>query len=168
MKALLAALMLMTPVALAGKAGVAPGVFRSVGKQVAPVELAEARRYEAAAGERLTIDPNLRLTRPADAVRVEISADAGLALRQRVRRDDLGPHAAGLIDLPPLEVTVLEEGRHHVNITVFMRGSWGERFRSFSVPIATPGGAKAASKRSDLKSGASGELLRVMPAAQTD
>lgn len=168
MKVFFAALILLTPAALAAKSGVEPGTFRSVGKQVAPVEVVQARRYEASVGQRVPLALNLRLLQPADRVSVQISADPGLGLEQRVVRHELGAHAAGPLSLPPVDVTVLDEGRHHVNVTVFMRGAWGERFRSFSVSLDTPDGAKAPRKRSDLKADATGQVLRVMPAVQTD
>jgi hypothetical protein len=48
-----------------------------------------------------------------------------------------------------------------------MRGAWGERFRSFSLVVDTPAAAKAVRKRTDLKTDSSGEVLRVMPAVQS-
>jgi hypothetical protein len=166
-KAAIFGLALLAPLALAGKPHIDHGVVQSVGKRGAPVRLTHTADYEVKAGERVAIVLPLMLEQDASNVRVEVHADKGLALSEPWLKYDLGPQSAGALDLPSINVTVMQEGRRMLNATVYVQSPGGEMFRSFSVPLTTPGAKTATINQTSLKTDASGRNLRVMRAKQT-
>lgn len=166
-KAVIVGLALLAPLALAGKPYIDYGVVKSVGKRMAPVHLTHSADYEVQVGERVAIALPLVLEQDASNVRVEVHADKGLALSEPWLKFDLGPQSAGALDLPPIDVSVVQAGRRMLNATVYVQNAGGEMFRSFSVPLTTPGAKTATVNPASLKFDAGGRKLRVMRAKQT-
>lgn len=157
---------LIAPLALAGKPHIDHSLVKSVGKRGAPVHLTHSARYEVEVGERVAVALPLVLDQDAQNVRVEVHADKGLALSQPWLTFDLGAQSAGALDLPAIELTVTDAGRSSLNATVYVQNQGGEMFRSFSLPVSTPGAKAVTVDQSRLKTAPGGRKLRVMRATQ--
>lgn len=142
--------------------------YRSVGKPGAAVALVDSgRNYRAYVGETLELNLVLDVLRDASSVRVQINADEGILLDGSLMID-LGQREAGRVSLPTLQATPTRDGRASVNLLVGVDNGDGERFRSFSLPIAAGVVTSAQKARTDIVSGESGQMLRIMPATETD
>ncbi|MFK7887088.1 MAG: hypothetical protein AB8G16_09525 [Gammaproteobacteria bacterium] len=167
-KAFIFGIALLAPLAFAGKPHIDHGVVKSVGKRGAPVHLTHTANYAVKVGERVAVALPLVLDQDAQNVRVEVHADKGLALSQPWLKFDLGPQSAGALDLPAINVTVMNAGRRSLNATVYVQNGGSEMFRSFSVPLATAGAKAATVDQSRLKTEPGGRKLRIMRATQTN
>ena len=168
MKAILSTMILLAPVALAGKPLINEHSYHSVGKQGAAVQLMDAPRYEVTVGETVPLDLRFALGADAQNVRVELNADGGLALDQTLLRFEMGAHDKDVVTLPTVNVAVTDEGRSSVNVTVYITRDGAERFKSFSVPFSTPAAKAVDQSKLTLKSDANGQQLRVMKARETN
>ncbi len=168
MKALLIGLALAAPLALAGKPAIDAHTYHSVGKQGAPVSLVTQQRYQVTVGDRVPLTLRFNLERAVDDVRVEINADNGLLLDEKVMTFELGARRVGEIALPEIAVRVVDEGRVSVNATVYVGSGSAQISRSFSIPFETAQGKAVMQQRVTLKSSDNGPVLRVMSATETN
>lgn len=171
MKNLLVALMLMllSPAALAGKPTIQTQNVGSLSKPGAPVTLASQPQYVVKVGDRVVLDLGFVLHTSADDVRIELSANSGLMLDQSRLHFELGARDAGPLALPSFAVDVLDEGLSYVNAVVYVRSAGAASFRGFRVSLATeqyPQSERAINKT--LQTNARGQMLRVLPATQTN
>ncbi|MFK8016054.1 MAG: hypothetical protein AB8G17_11515 [Gammaproteobacteria bacterium] len=168
MKSLVITLALFTPVALAAKPSFVDHRYSSIGKRGAPVAMMSAQRHEARVGQKVALDLRFALEQPAQNVRVEVNADAGLELDKALMRYELGARENGVLTMPTIDVAVREAGRSSVNVTVYVTDQGGEKFKSFSVPFSTPEAKSVVGQKVRLKTDPSGQSLRVMTARESN
>ena len=169
MKTAILALTVLALAAVAGADKQAAEPYRSPGKLGAAVAIEGKAVYQTASGQALRLPLVLTLGLPASALRIEIAPGDNLHVDAARSVQTMSDVSAGRLELAPLTVTPMRDGRHYLGITVFATQGGRERFRSFAIPVeAGDVGRARAAKAMRIETDADGRRVHVLPAREID
>ena len=142
-------------------------VVKSPGKIGAALRWLNRAEYEAPAGGTVAVDFSFALTRPADRVEVRVFADDGLRLAKPSMAFAFENVAAGVVDMPAVDVRVDQVGRRSVNAVVTILRHGQMTAASVSLPVSTPNAKPQERVSKSLKTDVDGRAVRVMQATES-
>ncbi|MFK8031019.1 MAG: hypothetical protein AB8G18_12360 [Gammaproteobacteria bacterium] len=130
-------------------------------KPMSVVRFVKPERYLADSGETVTINLTIMASAPIEAVTLSARAEKGVVIS--ARSQSLGELAPGEEREFSFDVTVLEEGRHYINVLATAETLDGVRQSTYSVPIEVGDARRVMKKAGQTVIDDQGNVLVLMP-----